>query len=417
MRRQIIATLVAMVVGVVLLYGVPRAYWLSELVHSTEQRETHRAADVLAVAVDERRAGGGQVEEDFLAQLVHTGEAVTVTVDGGTLRVGTDASQDSPDDIVAVRGLAGGGELSLRRADELVSDRVGEALVPVGLLGLVLIVAAGLLVKVLADRLSRPFRELAGIADAVGRGHFDVSIPHYRVPEAEAIGGSMRRGISRLAELRRRERDIASNASHELRSPISALRMEIEDLASWPETPPVVAAELHSYLPQLDRLNAAVRTYLDAAEAQRLLDVDVVDLSALVRESLDRWRSRLRGPSAPRLVVVDEPTEAVHVCASDSAVTEVLDHLLTDAVHRLPTHVLVEIDSTDGYGRVRLELEGARADGGGGVREGTEVADGRAAAAETALAVGGRVISVDGQTVVLLRLAGEDEDDSPTTDA
>jgi signal transduction histidine kinase len=398
MRNRIVAVLVAIVVGVVLLYGIPRAYFLADLVHNQETRETQQSADLIAVAVAERQAAAGEVTPDFLEQLLHDHESLVVIAGGTTLRVGQPATDDDPGDVVATRSLPDGGEVTLRRSGDLVGERVAEAILPLVLLGLGVALAAAVVVRLVAHRLSRPFLELAEVADAIGRGHFEVDIPHYRVGEAEAIGGAMRRGIARLGELRRREHDIATNASHELRSPISALRMEIEDLASWPETPPQVAQELTSYLPQLDRLNAAVRTYLDAAEQQRLLDVDVVDLTDAVRQAFDRWRPRLRRTSGPALVLVDEPGTPLHVCASDQSVAEILDHLLQDAVDRRPTHILVEIDATEGYGRVRLELESERAPGR------TEA---KQAATVIAIAVGGRLTTVDGHTLVMLRRVGD----------
>ena len=399
MRNRVVAVLVAMVVAVVLLYGIPRAYLLADLVQDTEARETQRSADLVAVAVTERLDGGGEVDEELLERLLHTQESIDYEpATGEAVRAGFPTTADSSADIVATRSLPDGGEVTLRRSGELVSSRVGEALLPLILIGLGLAIGASLVVRLLAERLSRPFRELADVADSIGRGHFDVTIPTYTVAEAEAIGAAMRRGISRLAELRRRERDIATNASHELRSPISALRMEIEDLASWPQTPADVSAELSSYLPQLDRLNTAVRTYLDEAEAQRLMDVEVVDLSELVAQALARWRPRLRGDAAPRLVLVDQPSGPLHVCASDSIVGDILDHLLQDALERNPTHVLVEVDSTEGYGRIRIELEGEQA--GPDPRP-------QSIASQTAMAVGGRVSTVDGHTVVMLRRAGE----------
>lgn len=399
MRNRIVAVLVTMVVAVVLLYGLPRAYLLADLVQGMESSETQRSADLVAVAVTERLDSRGEVTEDFLEQLLHTEESIDYSpADGTTLRVGLPTTEDSSADIVAVRTLADGGQVTLRKSAELVSARVSEALLPLILIGLALAVGATLGARFVAQRISRPFLELASIADSIGRGQFDVTIPHFRMAEAEAISGAMRRGISRLAELRRRERDIATNASHELRSPISAVRMGIEDLASWPQTPPDVAAELDSYLPQLDRLSAAVRTYLDEAEAQRLMDVDVVDLTALARQTFDRWRTQLRARSGPAIVLVDEPAEPLHVCASESLVAEILDPLLQDAVDRRPTHILVEVDCTEGFGRIRMELEGESA---------AADPDARAAASQTAMAVGGRVSMVDGRTVVMLRRAGD----------
>ena len=110
-----------------------------------------------------------------------------------------------------------------------------------GELGLVLLAAVtGFL---LAKRLARPFGELADAADHLGQARFDVALPHYSIPEAEAIGAALRRASTQLDSLVEREREFAANVSHQLRTPVTALRLTLEDLSMWPETPPTVAAE------------------------------------------------------------------------------------------------------------------------------------------------------------------------------
>lgn len=395
MRNRLVTVLVALVVGVVLIYGVPRAYSLASYVQATERESTRHAADLAAVAVAEREHNDTEVTAEFLQHLVHDQESIDyVGADGTRVRVGLPVEADRPDDVVAVRPLTTGGELSLRRSADLVDERVSSALLPLFLLGAGLVLVASLLTWILAERLSRPFRELAEVAENIGRGRFDNTIPPYRVAEAEAIADAMRRGSARWLELMRRERDIAANASHELRTPISALRTEIEDLASWPQTPPDVSAELRSYLPELDRLHTAVRTYLDAVQAQRLTDVDVVDLTTVVGAAVQRWGADAK-PSRPGMAITlaGGLGSPVLVRGAPATVAEILDHLFQDATDRGARQVQVELESTESYGRVRLTLEGEMAPA-------TEEA--RVAAARIALAVDGRVSIVDGHSTLLL---------------
>lgn len=395
MLNRLVAVLVALVVGLVILYGVPRAYLLADLVQDAEAQETHHSADIAAIAIAERVGGTQDVTPDFLESFLRQQESLTFTAaDGSQVRVGYPAEAESPEDIVATRPLPEGGEIILRRSADLVDQRVGEALMPLFLIGLALVTLVPLFMWRLAERLSRPFRELAGVAERIGQGHFDEPIRHHRVAEAEAIAEALRRASARWAELMRRERDIAANASHELRTPISALRVEIEDLASWPQTPPDVAAELHSYLPQLDRLNAAVRTYLDAAQAQRLTDVDTVDLAQVVRDATQRWEACGHGQrDAMPSVLVAEPEGPVPVRASQATVGQILDLLLRDAADRGATLVRIELGGTQAFGQVRLSLEGEMAPASD---------QARTAASRTALEVDGRVSIVDGHSTLLL---------------
>src|SRR5690606_34813445 len=142
------------------------------------------------------------------------------------------------DDIIEQRDLPGGGSLTLSRSRDLINQRISDALVPLIAVGLGLTVLAAGFGYVIARRLSRPFGELAVAAERLGSGRFDVDPPHYKIPEAEAIGDALRGSSERLAELVRREREFAANASHQLRTPITALRLELEDLSLWPQTPP-----------------------------------------------------------------------------------------------------------------------------------------------------------------------------------
>lgn len=240
----------------------------------------------------------------------------------------------------------------------------------------------------LAGHVLRPLAALGDAARKAAAGSLTHRIgatgPRDEFREVADAFDSMLARVERNVDEHRR---FAANASHELRTPISALRVEIEDLASWPQTPTDVAAELRSYLPQLDRLNTAVRTYLDRESSQRLTDVESVDLVTLVRSAMQRWQPSLR------TLLVAEPEGPMPVRAAPATIGTILDHLLRDAVDRGATQVHVELECTESYGRVRLSLEGEMAPAG---------EEARAAAAQAALEVDGRVSIVDGHSALLL---------------
>lgn len=397
MRDRLVAVIVGMTVAVVALYGLPRAYVLADYVQSQEERTADRSIDLLAAVLEQRGATGEPVTPDFLEPLRTQGESLEyVAPDGDVVRIGPDAPGTDPADIVRSRDLGDGGRVTLVRGHDLVEDRVSDALLPLVLLGLVLVALAAAVGFVVARRLTRPFGELAAIAESVGAGRFDVDVPHYRIREAEAIGQALRRGSAQLASNQRREREFAVRAAHELRSPVAALRLQLEDLSMWPQTPPEVAAELEGYLPELDRLGAAITEFLDIARSDRLIDAEEVDLRALLVEGADRWQAR--AVAEGRSLLVPEGPE-VWVRVPRDVATALLDLLVEDALATGLGPMTVAAQGGADYARVSVASQSPRTDD-----DPAAVGCGpRAAASVLAQSVGGNVSAADpsAATVVL----------------
>ena len=400
MRERLVAALVGMTVAVVALYGIPRAYLLADLVNTQETRKVERSVDLFAALVTERRARAAPVTEEFLEPLLHEAEGVEVQgADGSVVRAGEAGAGHEAGDIVRSHALSGGGRVTLARSRSLVDERVSDALLPLVLMGLGLAAVAAAVGVLLARRLSDPFRDLATAAEAIGQGRFDVPVAHYRVPEAEAIGEALRQGSAQLDSRLRHEREFAVNASHELRSPIAALRLELEDLAMWPQTPPDVAAELQSYLPELDRLSAAITQFLDTARTERLGTTREADLSAVLAEVADRWAPRL-SQAGGVLAVHDDDGAKLRLTPDEG--TRLLDLLLEDALARGHRRVTVSSEGSAGFVRVRVAGEpvGGTAPAG---HPAPATTDHRSAAAALARSAGGTLTTDDaaGTTVTV----------------
>lgn len=408
MRERLIAALVGMTVAVVALYGLPRAYQLADLVQAQETRKIERSVELLSVLVAERMADAEPVTTDYLAELLHEAEHVEYVAPDGTRVVAGEPPEGNGSDIAITREVAGGGTITLARSGELVDQRISDALLPLVLIGLLLVVAAGVLGFWLAGRLSRPFSELATTADQLGRGRFDVEVPHYPVPEAERIGQALRVAAEELDGLLRREREFAVNASHQLRTPITALRLELEDLSMWPETPPAVATHLTASLAELDRLGAAIGELLDLARGHRLGATRPLDLAAVAAEGVRQWQDRFAALGRP---IVDGSAGPVTARAPAGPVRQVLDVLLENAADHGTGTVTVDAADVGTHVQLRVADEGTPGLGpqvfGRGVTGSTRgTGVGLAVAAELAEAMGG-YLSLDedvGHACFLLRL-------------
>ncbi len=302
MRERLVVVLVGLTVAVIALYGVPRAYVLADLVHRQEQRKVERSADIAAHLVDVAVRNDVAVTPALLEGTLHDQEGVVVEPADGRDQVEAGRAERADGDLTATRALADGGTLTLFRSADLVEERVSSAILPLVLIGLGLVLAAVVAGVLLARWLARPFRDLAAAAERLGAGRFDLGLPPQPVREADQVATALSESGRRLEALLTHERELAVHASHELRTPLAALRLELEDLASWPQTDPEVAMELTRAVGQLDRLSDSVTHLLDQAREGRREAETEVDVAAVVRDEV-----RLR---APRVQVDGDPVRA-----------------------------------------------------------------------------------------------------------
>lgn len=397
MRERLIAALVGATVALIALYGIPRAYMLADQVEAQETRKIERSVDLLGVLMAERRHDSAPVTADYLKDLINEAERIEYVAPDGTRVETGERPAPHEQDITISRPVAGGGQITLSRSGRLVDQRISDALLPLVLLGLALTVVAAALGLVLARRLSRPFTELAGQADQLGHGRFDLEERHYSIPEAERIGQALRASAQRLDELVRREREFAVNASHQLRTPITALRLELEDLTLWPETPPEVGAHLTASLVELDRLSAAITDQLDLARRHRLSDAADVDLADLAAGAVRRWEDALT--SRDRRLVQDGD-QSVRAHLPPGPVLQVLDVLIENAATHGAGTVTLDVVDAGTHVQVRVADEGRAPVGSEVFRRGVSrqtsdgIGVGLAVAAELAEAIGG-YLSVD----------------------
>lgn len=359
MRDRLVVALVSLTLAVVAVFLVERLYSTSHLVRAEEQRKIERSAEVMAVFLG---SGRRPVTEDLLEGVLYDGEHLVYVAADGTRYEVDRHDEETPADgehdvsLTVTRELNDGASLTLSRHTEVVDARVADALLPLVMVALGLILAAALTALALSRRLARPFGELADVAGQIGRGDFEVEVPRSRVPEADAVARALKASARDLDVLVRREREFATHASHELRTPITAARLELEEAALDPSTSPELMSRISGALGQLDRLSETVAGMLDASRESREGTRVDIDLAALLRDTVIRW-SKL----APARPLEADCPGVVRVRMPAGSVMQVMDVLIGNAVTHGKGRITVEVAETAAYVEVRVGDEGGRA--------------------------------------------------------
>jgi signal transduction histidine kinase len=242
---------------------------------------------------------------------------------------------------------------SMDQVDATV-HRVTLAVIGIGLAGL----AVGLILAVaLSTTLSRPLRRLAGVAQRFGSGDLSVRAGDvHGAEEVEDLATSFDAMADRVEDTVQAQREFVGNASHQLRTPLTGMKLRLESAIAGTDDPEL-RAELSAAEREVDRLAAIVNRLLATAAHTEVGAVEMVDLRELADAAADRWRAPAREADS-ELVVEGPPGRAL---AHPEDVDQILDNLLGNALAYAPGRV--ELRTATENGRVMLTVR----DHGGGI--------------------------------------------------
>ncbi len=303
MHRRLLAATLAVVAVSVFSLGLPLLVVTIRLVADNARAELLRQVQTVAAVVED--PSGTDATPDRLTRLVPPGEQVTVVrADGTSMSAGPDPG---PDPYSASAPLPGGGSVAVARPVADVRDRqwrVGFAVVT-GMAGSTLL--AALTAVLVARRLTGPLQFVAARAARLGAGDYRPSPARPGVDELDRICDVLDRAAGQISAVIQRERTLADDVSHQLRSRLTALRMRLEEIAISPE--PDVRREATAALEQAERLSAVVDEILAHARTARAEGARDVDVGREVAAVVDEREPTLR--TLRRQVLVDAPDRLV----------------------------------------------------------------------------------------------------------
>lgn len=369
MRRVAVATTL---VALVLIAVISLLAWQDtrDRVRADARLQASLVAAVVASGPDEemlRRAVATTPAGEHGRIAVHLPDGSTV---GTSRAAGGDAVRAARENREVVSEGPGGASylypvLTPQETWAVVEVYVPRGALTAGLLGTVVgLVAVALLAVigavVLTDRLTQRLRSalnsLAGTAAAIGQGRLDARIQVIGPQELAVLGESINAIGDRVQRLLAKEREMAADVSHRLRTPLTALRLDTETLAG-PEGERIRRA-VAALEQDVDEIIRSVRPA--ASEEARSCD-----LADAVRERMEFWSMLARDQG--RRVETDLPDEPMRVALSKEEGAAVIDALLGNVFRYTPAGRPFAVTVVEHAGWVTLVVE----DGGPGIADPT----------------------------------------------
>ena len=384
MRRRLIAVLVGVVVLVLAVQDLPLVGHLRVVERDRLVTRLERDAFILAGRVEEDLEAGTADDNAVLLGLVEryeVSEDVSVVVTdtralavlGPDFDVGEDFS-NRPEILEALAGrpetgerdsatlgqrlfyvsvpvLSGDGVVGAvritapaSRVDEEVADRLWG----LGLVVAISVAIAAFAALVMAWTVTRPLSRLSESAARLAGGSLAERAPEGEgPPEVRSLARRFNLMAEQIELLVARQRAFAGTASHQLRTPLTALRIRLESLAAASDgvsSDPALTEHIHEAIAETDRLHRMIEGLLALTRAEEagLAPVEV-DLAAIAAERIDYW-APLAGERGVELRLRgDDPEIALAVAGS---VEQIIDNLVDNALDVAPlgSEILLEVE-------------------------------------------------------------------------
>jgi signal transduction histidine kinase len=342
-RRRILTAMIGLVVVSTVILSVV----LGVIIRSREQDDTVRELERIAARA-QARLDPTKLSDSLLAvsppsreptvriaiydashrRVAGRGPAVGDSITRGSGILSTDAVVGD-EHVVVQPVVVGQRRVATIRVSEPVSGLAGRIRHDIGILILIdvgALAVAAVVGAMLSSRLTQPLRVIRDDAVRLGSGDFSIVPQHSGIAELDETVDALADTARRLDAVLQRERSFSADASHQLRTPITSIRLAVDTELI---TPRLDSHELlREILPELDRLESTINTLLAVAR-DRPRDREPLDVDSFVDGVIERWRPALAREGRGLIVRrINHPDPHV----SRNVLDQVIDVLVSNAL-------------------------------------------------------------------------------------
>ena len=255
------------------------------------------------------------------------------------------------------------GTVILARSTRSLDGDIVELWVILGTIAAVAMIGAALLAFGLARWVNRPLARLDGAAGRLADGDLAIrAVVDSGPPELRRLATTFNTMAGRLEALVHGNRAVIADVSHQLRTPLAALRLRLDLLAAdTAQSDPATGHELAGALEELARLSRLVDGLLAVARAENVVPVPTtVDVAEVARERVVAWHP-VADDRGITLEAVSRPRPSVLAWMGEGHLEQVLDNLIANALDALNAggHVTVTTTATAAGAQITVTDDGS----------------------------------------------------------
>lgn len=403
MRLRIIGALVGLVLAMLIVFGIPLRSFVVSVERDRLLKTLERDAFILAGHAKETldvRPGETvlslqpHIEEhsdktDARVVVVNANGTAIATNDA-TLEIGSNF-RNRPEIVVALSGEPAVGNrksetlgeklvfvavpvfvgdevvgaVRFSSPESLINEEIQNQTIGIGISALLTVAVAVAIAIPVALGIAQPIRRLTRRTERLSEGDFAGHADEKHGPsEVRELSRAFNSMSSRLGALIESQQQFASSVSHQLRTPLTALRLRIDQAQEAAELDPKRTAEaLEASQGEIHRLQEMVDQLLSLSKLEgKSLQIRTLDVNEIVRARVEMWQPLAEEKEVSIIVQLDDVREGKFV---EGGLEQVIDNFIDNALTAAPEHSTIVISTQASENKVVVEVQ----DEGSGLTE------------------------------------------------
>ncbi|MET7567672.1 HAMP domain-containing sensor histidine kinase [Streptomyces sp. NPDC005492] len=343
MIRQLIVSYVLLVAVALAAFTVPVAFTLTSQLRGDTEQSVRREARTMALLLSGDAASRAALDRMVVAyaqetpgtaEVLPAARSKTATHWGdGALEVTEPAKRDGRT-VGAVRITYPTSDLT-RRLWRIWGFRA--------ILALTVLAVAAVLGALVARRLTRPLRQLNDMASRFSDGDLTARTPVTGPHETQTLARTLNQAGERLDTLIASQRIFVADASHQLRTPLTALRLSLDNIADGTDDE-FVREDVEQATAEVVRMSRLVNGLLVLARAEaKVTAAEPLPLKEIVDERLSVWRPAADERGVHIALSGEVADGRPLVLASPGHLEQVLDNVLSNALEVSPDGATITV--------------------------------------------------------------------------